>query len=275
MWFKISIAMLAFAANSVLCRLALAEQQIDPMSFSLLRMGSGAVALGLLYVLFQVQHPLQFQWKSALSLTIYILGFSLAYLYIDAGVGALLLFGAVQITMISYAVWQGERMTWPRWTGLGCALLGMCLLLLPEADAPTFKYALMMLVAGIAWGFYSILAKNMQHALTATLSNFLFGLPLVAMLFLWHLPDSFISLNGVVLAVLSGALASGGAYVLWYSIVKKIDGITASTVQLSVPSLAILGGVIFLGEQLTWLMLFASLIVLCGILMVILAKPRV
>lgn len=275
MWFKISIAMLAFAANSVLCRLALAEQQIDPMSFSLLRVGSGAVALGLLYVLFQVQHPLQFQWKSALSLAIYILSFSLAYLYIDAGVGALLLFGAVQITMISYAVWQGERMTWPRWTGLGCALLGMCLLLLPEAYAPTFKYALMMLVAGIAWGFYSILAKNMQHALTATLSNFLFALPLVTMLFLWHLPDSFISLSGVILAVLSGVFASGGAYVLWYSIVKKIDGITASTVQLSVPSLAILGGVIFLGEQLTWLMLFASLIVLCGILMVILTKPRV
>ena len=275
MWIKISIAMLAFAANSLLCRLALAEQQIDPMSFSLLRVGSGVVCLGLFYAVLQVQQPIQFQWKSALSLAVYLLGFSLAYLHIDAGIGALILFGAVQITMISYAILHGERMTLPRWVGLGCAILGMGLLLLPEASTPTFKYALMMLLAGIAWGFYSIAAKTMQHALTNTLSNFILATPLVAVFFLWHLPESFITWQGVVLAVLSGALASAGAYVLWYSIVKKIDHITASTVQLSVPCLAILGGVIFLGEQLTLLMVIATLIVLCGILMVILTKPRV
>ena len=275
MWIKISIAMLAFAANSLLCRLALAEQQIDPMSFSLLRVGSGVVCLGLFYVVLQVQQPIQFQWKSALSLAVYLLGFSLAYLHIDAGIGALILFGAVQITMISYAILHGERMTLARWVGLGCAVLGMSLLLLPEASAPKFKYALMMLLAGIAWGFYSIAAKTMQYALTNTLSNFILATPLVAVFFLWHLPESFITWQGVVLAVLSGALASAGAYVLWYSIVKKIDHITASTVQLSVPCLAILGGVIFLGEQLTLLRVIATLIVLCGILMVILTKPRV
>lgn len=124
-------------------------------------------------------------------------------------------------------------------------------------------------------GGYSIAAKTMQHALTNTLSNFILATPVVAVFFLWHLPASFITWQGVVLAVLSGALASAGAYVLWYSIVKKIDHITASTVQLSVPCLAILGGVIFLGEQLTLLMVVATLIVLCGILMVILTKPRV
>ena len=124
MWIKICIAMLAFAANSLLCRLALAEQQIDPMSFSLLRVGSGAVCLGLFYAVLQVQQPIQFQWKSALSLAVYLLGFSLAYLHIDAGIGALILFGAVQITMISYAILHGERMTLPRWVGLGCAVLG-------------------------------------------------------------------------------------------------------------------------------------------------------
>lgn len=274
MWIKICIAMLAFAANSLLCRLALAEQQIDPMSFSLLRVGSGAVCLGIFYAVLQVQQPIQFQWKSALSLAVYLLGFSLAYLHIDAGIGALILFGAVQITMISYAILHGERMSLPRWVGLGCAVLGMGLLLLPEASTPTFKYALMMLLAGIAWGFYSITAKTMQHALTNTLSNFILATPLVAVFFLWYLPESFITWQGGV-AVLSGALASAGAYVLWYSIVKKIDHITASTVQLSVPCLAVLGGVIFLGEQLTLLMVVATLIVLCGILMVILTKPRV
>lgn len=222
MWIKISIAMLAFAANSLLCRLALAEQQIDPMSFSLLRVGSGVVCLGLFYAVLQVQQPIQFQWKSALSLAVYLLGFSLAYLHIDAGIGALILFGAVQITMISYAILHGECMTLARWVGLGCAVLGMGLLLLPEASAPTFKYALMMLLAGIAWGFYSIAAKTMQHALTNTLSNFILATPLVAVFFLWHLPESFITWQGVVLAVLSGALASAGAYVLWYSIVKKL-----------------------------------------------------
>lgn len=275
MWIKIGIAMLAFAANSLLCRLALAEQQIDPMGFSLLRLMSGAVSLVLLYLMMQPHHPVQFQLKPAISLAVYVLGFSLAYLQIDAGIGALLLFGAVQITMISYGILHGERMTLPRWVGVCCAVLGMCLLLLPEASTPNFKYALLMLMAGVAWGFYSIAAKNTQHALTSTMSNFILAIPVVGVFFLWHLPESFITLKGVVLAVLSGALASGGAYVLWYSIVKKIDHITASTVQLSVPCLAILGGVIFLDEQLTVLMMVASLIVLLGILMVILTKQRV
>ena len=272
MLLKISIAMLAFAANSVLCRLALAEQQIDPMSFSLIRVCSGAAVLLLLYMLSGHKTKIRWNIKNGFFLALYIIAFSLAYLHIDAGVGALLLFGTVQLSMVGYGLCHGEKINMRRGLGLAIAILGILILLLPGASAPHLGYAAIMVLSGIGWAMYSIAGKNMQNPLASTLANFVIAIPFVLLAYIAFYPQSFVHIQGILLALLSGGLASSGAYVLWYSIVKQIDRVTASSVQLSVPCLAILGGVLFIGETLSWRIIISAVIVLVGIALVVFDK---
>ena len=269
MLLKICIAMLAFAANSVLCRLALAEQQIDPMSFSLIRVCSGAAVLLLLYIFSVQKAKIQWNIKNGFSLALYIVAFSMAYLHIDAGVGALLLFGTVQLSMVGYGLCHGEKINIQRGAGLGIAILGIFILLLPGATAPNLVYVAIMVLSGIGWAMYSIAGKNMQNPLASTLANFVMAIPFVLLAYVAFYTQSFAKPQGVLLAVLSGGLASSGAYVLWYAIVKHIDRVTASTVQLSVPCLAILGGSLFIGETMGLRIVLSTVIVLLGIFLVI------
>jgi drug/metabolite transporter (DMT)-like permease len=272
MLLKIGIAMLAFAANSVLCRLALAEQQIDPMSFSLIRVFSGAAVLLLLYLFSAQKAKIEWNVKNGFFLALYVVAFSLAYLHIDAGVGALLLFGTVQLSMVGYGLCHGEKINLRRGVGLSVAIIGILILLLPGASAPHLGYAAIMVLSGIGWAMYSIAGKNMQNPLASTLANFVMAIPFVLLAYAAFYTKSFALPQGVLLAVLSGGLASSGAYVLWYSIVKQIDRVTASSVQLSVPCLAILGGTLFIGEVLSWRIIISAVIVLVGIALVVCDK---
>lgn len=278
MYFKITIAMLAFAANSVLCRLALAQNHIDPMSFSLLRVVSGAVVLGILFLLSASQSTtkisLQWRFKDGFFLALYIIALSVAYVKIDAGVGALLLFGTVQLTMVFYGLLNGEKINLQKGSGLILALAGIILLLLPDAHAPDLLYSMVMIISGIAWAAYSISGKNIENSFAGTLTNFIVATPLVLLAALFFFKSMHFNLQGILLALVSGGLTSSGAYILWYSIVKKIDRITASTVQLSVPCLAILGGSLFIGESVSFRVILSSAIVLCGILLVIFAVSK-
>ncbi|WP_166170146.1 DMT family transporter [Acinetobacter sp. SA01] len=273
MLFKIMIAMLAFAANSVLCRLVLAGQQIDPMSFSLIRVCSGAVVLLVLYLFSAQKAKIEWSVKNGFFLALYIVAFSLAYLHIDAGVGALLLFGTVQLSMVGYGLCHGEKINLRRGAGLCIAIIGIFILLLPGADAPNLVYAAIMVLSGIGWAMYSIAGKNMQNPLVSTLANFVMAIPFVLLAYAAFYAHSFTQPQGVLLAVLSGGLASSGAYVLWYVIVKQIDRVTASSVQLSVPCLAIMGGALFIGETLSWRMIMSAVIVLAGIALVMRTTP--
>ncbi|QQN40364.1 DMT family transporter [Acinetobacter haemolyticus] len=273
MLFKIMIAMLAFAANSVLCRLALAGQQIDPMSFSLIRVCSGAIVLLVLYLFSAQKAKIEWSVKNGFFLALYIVAFSLAYLHIDAGVGALLLFGTVQLSMVGYGLCHGEKINLRRGAGLCIAIIGIFILLLPGADAPNLVYAAIMVLSGIGWAVYSIAGKNMQNPLASTLANFVMAIPFVLLAYAAFYAHSFTQPQGVLLAVLSGGLASSGAYVLWYVIVKQIDRVTASSVQLSVPCLAIMGGALFIGETLSWRMIMSAIIILAGIALVMRTMP--
>lgn len=274
MLLKICIAMIAFAANSVLCRLALAQHQIDPMSFSLIRVSSGAMVLLLLYGLSANKAKIEWSIKNGFFLALYIVAFSLAYLRIDAGVGALLLFGTVQLSMVGYGLCHGEKINLRRGLGLVIAIVGILILLLPGASAPNLIYAAMMVLSGIGWAMYSIAGKNMQNPLASSLANFVLAIPFVVIAYALFYAQSFVQPKGIVLAVLSGALASSGAYVLWYVIVKQIDRVTASSVQLSVPCLAIIGGAWFIGEPLSLRIIISAIIVLVGIGLVIWASAQ-
>ncbi|OTU20268.1 EamA family transporter [Acinetobacter pittii] len=267
--------MAAFAANSVLCRLALTGQHIDPMTFSLIRVGSGAVVLfGLFLYSKSFQTKVQWSLKNAFFLAVYILAFSYAYLQIDAGIGALLLFGVVQLTMVLYAYWQGEQIGMYRGIGLCIALAGISVLLLPGTHAPDWGYALIMVISGLAWAGYSIAGRNMTQPIGSTLANFTLAVPMVLLANVLLAQDRYIDVQGWILAILSGGVTSSGAYVLWYAILKHIDRMTASTVQLSVPCLAIIGGSLFVNEAVTGRVILSSFMVLFGILLVIYVRPQ-
>lgn len=275
MLFKIALAMMGFAANSVLCRLALTGQHIDPMTFSLIRVASGAVVLlGLFLYSKSSQTKVQWSLKNAFFLAVYILAFSYAYLQIDAGIGALLLFGVVQLTMVLYAYWQGEQIGMYRGIGLCIALAGISVLLLPGTHAPDWGYALIMVISGLAWAGYSIAGRNMTQPIGSTLANFTLAVPMVLLANVLLAQDRYIDVQGWILAILSGGVTSSGAYVLWYAILKHIDRMTASTVQLSVPCLAIIGESLFVNEAVTGRVILSSFMVLFGILLVIYVRPQ-
>ena len=266
------LAMTAFAANSLLCRMALVETDIDPASFTFWRLTSGALMLTLLVVM-RNQKPLQEgNMASAIALFVYAAGFSFAYVSMTTGAGALLLFGAVQVTMISWGLFKGERMSALQWGGFLLALIGLILLLLPNAAVPQLSSALMMLAAGIAWGVYSLKGKGAKFPIEATAGNFIRATPLALVLLVIFWPGGEFHAEGMAYAVASGAIASALGYALWYSILVHIAAIKAATLQLSVPVLAVFAGWVFLDETVTLRIILSSLAVIGGVAMVIWVK---
>jgi len=269
-----ALALIAFAGNSLLCRAALAHTRIDAASFTTVRLLSGALVLWCLVWLRGGARMGGGNWLSALALFAYAAGFSFSYLHLTAAVGALLLFGAVQTTMIGHGIWSGERMRWLQLVGLVLACGGLLVLLLPGLSAPPLTGALLMLGAGIAWGIYSLRGKHGGDPLKVTAGNFLRAAPMALILSLSLLRNASPDPAGVGYAFLSGALASGVGYAIWYTALPFLKSTTAATVQLSVPILAAAGGVFFLGEPLTFRLLVASVGIIGGIALVILMGER-
>ncbi|CRM36890.1 carboxylate/amino acid/amine transporter [Pseudomonas sp. 31 E 6] len=265
----ICFAMLAFAANSLLCRLALKHTNIDAASFSVVRLASGALVLWLICALRRSSSTIKGSWKGAAALFVYVFAFSFAYRHLETGTGALLLFGAVQLSMVLYGVFKGERMHTLAVVGFVLAIVGLVSLLLPGAAAPDPVSALTMLLSGVAWGIYSLLGKTVADPLATTTGNFLRSIPLVLMASVPFLSALRWDPQGILYAVLSGALASGVGYAVWYVAVRHLAAFQAATVQLSVPILASLAGIVFLGESLSVRMVLASIAVLGGVALVL------
>jgi hypothetical protein len=263
------LAMLAFAANSLLCRAALRDSAIDPAGFTLLRLLSGALVLGLLVRWRQGGKPLGGSWLSAAALFVYAAGFSYAYVSLSAATGALLLFGAVQATMLGYGFWRGERLRAWQTVGLVCACGGLAGLLMPGLSAPPWGGALLMLLAGAAWGIYSLRAKGAGDATLATAGNFVRSVPMALALGAATWSGLHMNASGAVYALLSGAIASGMGYAIWYSALPGLRAASAASVQLSVPAIAALGAALLLGEALELRLVLASVAILGGIALVI------
>lgn len=266
-------AMLAFAANSLLCRLALQQGGIDPASFASIRLVSGAMVLFAI-VRFQSGPPAprHVDGLAALMLFAYVAFFSFAYVTLPAGTGALILFGAVQLTMLGAGLRSGERFGLLAWFGLGLAVAGLVYLVSPGVAAPPLQGAVLMAAAGVAWGVYSLRGRKVADPLAATASNFMRAVPLALALNLLWAAKVHASPIGVALAVASGALTSGIGYVIWYAALPRLTSMRAATVQLSVPLIAAFGGVALLAEALTPRLLVASVAILGGIAVVLMGK---
>lgn len=264
--------MLAFAGNSVLCRLALANTRIDAASFTVLRIVSGAIVLWLLLGLRKRARPASGNWAGALALTLYAAAFSFAYIRLDTGTGALLLFGAVQLSMLAFGLVRGERLSPAATAGLVLATVGVLALLLPGSSAPPLGSALIMLLSGLAWGAYSLLGKGAVDPLATTADNFLRAVPLVLLAALPFLDQIRWDATGSVYAILSGALTSGLGYAIWYGALRGLGSMQAASLQLSVPILAAAAGVLLLGEPLSLRMLVAAAAVLGGLAVVLKAR---
>ena len=271
-----SIAMLAFAGNSIICRMALRDAAIDPATFTGIRLASGALALLLIltYARRGTAVTTHGSWASALLLFVYALCFSFAYISLDAASGALILFGFVQATMIVMALAAGDRPHLAEWLGWMLAVGGLVWLLLPGATAPAPIAAALMAWSGIAWGLYSIQGRGQTDALASTTSNFLRSLVLVAVLTVLTIPEMQITRAGIVLAILSGAVTSGVGYVIWYAALNYISAIQAALVQLSVPAIAAAGGAIMLAEPLSGRLMIAGLLILGGICVAVIGRQR-
>jgi len=268
------LAMIAFAGNSLLCRFALKRTAIDAASFTFIRIFSGAVTLWLIVTIRKGTWQNAGSWASALALFAYAAAFSFAYISLSAGTGALLLFGAVQATMIIWGLRKGERLWTRQWLGLALAVSGLVALLFPGLSAPPIDGALLMICAGIAWGIYSLRGKGAGDAVSATAGNFLRAVAFATVLTLALLPWVKLDRAGLGYAVLSGAIASGLGYVIWYSALPELKAASAATVQLSVPVLAAAGGILFLSESIGLRFLLASIAVLGGIALVVIENTQ-
>ena len=273
-FFLTVLAMAAFAGNSLLCRLALKNTNIDAASFTAVRLVSGALVLWLVTRQFRPDQPGKGNWLSALALFAYAAAFSFAYISLPAGAGALLLFGAVQATMIGYGLWSGERLRPLQTAGLALALGGLSGLLLPGASAPPLAASGLMIGAGMAWGIYSLRGRGAGDPTRVTAGNFLRAAPFAIALSLGVFLSGGVSFDaaGLGYAALSGAVTSGLGYAIWYTALPALKATTAATVQLSVPVIAALGGIAFLGEPVTLRLVLASGAILGGIALVVLQK---
>lgn len=271
----VCLAMTAFAANSLFCRVALRDTAIDPASFTAIRLCSGALTLWLILALRSQARGATGNWPSALALFAYAALFSYAYTGLAAGAGALLLFGAVQITMIGFALFQGERFTLLRWIGLVMAVGGLIGLMLPGLSAPPLLSSLLMAGAGIAWGVYSLRGRSGGSPSLATAGNFVRAAPLSLLLaaMVWMGGRLESDPAGILWAVASGALASAIGYLIWYAVLPYISATNAATIQLSVPVIAAVAGILLLGEALTLRLVLTSAAILGGIALVIRQKP--
>ncbi len=270
----VTLAMIAFAANSVIGRVALTQTSIDPALYSVIRLSSGAIMLCIMMVLSTQSSALrQGNWRSALALFVYVVAFSWAYLSLDAGLGALVLFASVQTTMIGWDIVKGQRPNLGEWAGLLLAMGAFAWLVSPGAQAPNGQGVLLMILSGLAWGVYSVWGRKTSDPMAATAGNFwrasLLSLPLV----FFGLPNlSSLPLNGVLLACLSGAITSALGYVLWYKALPLISSTQGAIVQLTVPVIAAAGGMLFLAEPLTLRFILSSICILGGVALAILSR---
>jgi drug/metabolite transporter (DMT)-like permease len=301
--------MIAFASNSLLCRVALKQTNIDAASFTSVRIFSGAFALWLLINIrrraianrmatpfiessetrvgfssphsspkgrgdsFSLREKVGMRgagtWSSALALFVYAAAFSFAYIALSAGIGALLLFGAVQATMILWGLHKGEWLNTIQIVGFIIAMTGLVVLLLPGLSAPPLTGSILMLGAGVAWGIYSLRGKGERNPAEATTGNFVRAVPFAAALSIVFARWTHVDLAGITYAIISGAVTSGLGYVIWYSALPGLKAASAATVQLSVPVLAATGGILLLGEPITLRYMLASVAVLGGIALVV------
>ncbi len=267
-------AMVAFASNSILCRLALRATNIDPATFTGVRLLTGALTLWLLVRLKTGRSSVGGDWRSAMALLIYAVGFSFAYVGLTAGTGALLLFGAVQIVMISAGLIAGEQFSVRLGAGWTLAVVGVLILVLPGAAPAPFREGALMLCAGIAWGDYSLRGRRSHNALRDTAGNFARAAPIALLISALFWRHRSWDTAGAVYAALSGALASGLGYAVWYAALPRLSALGAGNSQLSVPVLTALAGVALFGEPITARLALASVLVLGGIALAIRAQSR-
>ena len=281
-FFLTLFAMIAFASNSLLCRAALKQTSIDAASFTFIRIFSGALALWLIITMRKrtssvaavYDRRTHGNWISGLALFAYAATFSFAYNTLSAGTGALLLFGAVQATMILWGFRKGERLRAIQVIGLLIAVIGLVVLVFPGLSAPPLIGSMLMLGAGVAWGVYSLRGKSSRDAIAATAGNFLRAVPFAALVSVLMLPKMHLDSLGITYAVISGAITSGLGYVIWYAALAGLKAASAATVQLSVPVLAATGGILLLGEPITLRYVIASVAVLGGIFLVVIEKRQ-
>jgi drug/metabolite transporter (DMT)-like permease len=269
-------ALLAFAANSVLCRKALCAATIDAASFTAVRLISGAVVL---WVLISLTRGHQASnrggtWLSAFMLFLYAASFSFAYLKLTAGTGALILFCSVQLTMILYGIWSGERPHALQWTGLILALGGLVYLVVPGLAAPSPGGSALMAIAGVGWGVYSLRGRGIKDPAAMTAGNFLRSVPFVIVIGFVMLSQIHVSSEGLLLAFISGSLTSGVGYLIWYAALQGLTATRAATVQLSVPVLAAFGGVIFLSEHISPRLVIATVLIIGGVALTVIGKEK-
>ena len=277
--FLSSLALIAFAGNSVLCRLALTEPSIDPASFTLIRLLSGVAALWVLLVLKNIKAPAtsdqsKGSWLSAFMLFAYAALFSYAYVSIDTATGALVLFGSVQIALIVISLVKGHKLTLAEYAGVTLALLGFIYLVLPELQKPSLSGFIMMSLAGVAWAFYTVGGQGSSDALRDTTYNFTRTLPLLLVLLVFAFTSLSLTPYGITMAVLSGVITSGLGYAIWYAALPSLTTLQAGVIQLFVPIIAAFGGLWFASEAITLRLTIAAALVLGGIMLVILAKTK-
>ncbi len=271
-----AITLVAFAGNSVLCRLALGAHAVDAASFTIIRLLSGAITLAVLTTIIQRKRGLRLggSWRASAVLFLYAAAFSYAYITLDIGTGALILFGAVQTTMITGSLFSGTRLRVSEWIGTLTAFLGFLYLVLPHVTAPSIAGFLFMSVAGTAWGIYTLIGRTSAAPLGDTASNFIRSLVFVLVLIPFAAGSFTMSINGAILAVLSGGLASGVGYALWYTALRGLSRVQAAVAQLFVPVIAAAGGIIFAAEELSLRFIIASVFVLGGIFLAVYHRSR-
>jgi drug/metabolite transporter (DMT)-like permease len=268
-----TFAMLAFAGNSLLCRIALRDTTIDAATFTSIRLVSGALILAVILRAKGARPMAAGSWRAAFCLFAYAAAFSFAYRQLTAATGALLLFGAVQIAMLSWGLAAGERLRSLQVVGLLIAVGGLVYMLLPGLSAPPIEGAAFMIAAGVAWAGYSLLGRGVSDPTNATAGNFLRAVPFAAALSLAMAAGTSADHTGALYAVASGAVTSGLGYVLWYAALPSLTAASAAVIQLSVPAIAALGGVVLLAEPLSSRLVIASVTILGGIALTIL-RPR-
>jgi len=271
--FCIIFSLLAFAGNSIICRMALKSDTIDPVSFVIVRLGSASLLLVLLQAFSKSAKGIGGNWISAVFLLLYAIPFTFSYINLSAATGALISFSAVQLTMIIMGLRNGEALNRLQFTGLIIAMSGLIVLLLPGATAPSLFDALLMAIAGIAWGFYSLRGSVSISPLYDTAGNFIRAFPICLVVCIPLMKNIHISPKGLLLAAISGTVTSGLGYMLWYQALKHIKATQAAVIQLSVPVITSLFGVLLLGEILDFRIVTASAVILIGIALVI-SRPK-
>ena len=272
------LALIAFAANSVLCRLALGESAIDASTFTIVRLLAGAIVLTVIMRISKIKSnsntnsSTKGSWPASIALFIYGLTFSFAYVTLDTATGALILFGSVQITMILMSIFSGNRLHISEWFGMAIAFTGFVYLILPGVTTPSVIGFLLMTVSGIAWGIYTLKGRGSKNPIMDTAFNFLRTMPFVIILAIVTFKYAHYSSEGILLAVLSGSIASGIGYMIWYSALSGLSVTQAAVLQLLVPVIAAVGGIIFFSESISFRLTVSSAMILGGILMVVLGR---